>query len=697
MDGTRIGTILGTAAYMSPEQARGMHVSQSTDLWAFGCVLYEMLSGRSAFSGQTIADTIATILEREPNWQVLPRSTPRAIRELLRGCVRKDAQERLRSISIARSEIDRARTRLSKRASLRRLSMTAAGVAAALAVVLLVLLVASRADPPSHHTVASIEHEPVLIVISNFQNRTNDSAFDRTLEVTLTRALEEAGFIGAYDLSRIPSAFGMRPDRLDEQAAHALAVKQDAGIVISGSIDRLGNGYEVSVKAVQTMTSDVVSAVKGRALSKDEVLGVVTTLAANVRTALGDTTSETDQLVAMRSAVATSVDALSRYTAAMESQSRRRFDEAEQTLMKAIELDPKFGLAYQNLALLLHNRDRREEAEAYMSEALRHLAGMTEKERFYARGLHAVMTRDYVRCVKEYGDLVTRYIADAGAYNNRAVCLSALGRLREAADEMQKPIAILPKRAVFRLNSAAFLIYAGDFQAGEKQVQGVEDSTAFSMTILAFAQLGQGLPRQAAETYERVGAMSVAGASRAASGLGDLAIYEGRFSDAVRLLKQGAAGDVASKNPNAAAHKLVWLAYAHLSREQRGEAVTAAEQALKYTNRGSIRFLAARIFLEAGEVAKARTEAARISLGTFNESGIAGGSLRQNHRGEDCFRERQSTRRDQAAARGQYDSGYVVGAFRSGPCVSRSTSLCRGCCRVRPLRQTTRRGDVALL
>jgi tetratricopeptide (TPR) repeat protein len=108
--------------------------------------------------------------------------------------------------------------------------------------------------------------------------------------------------------------------------------------------------------------------------------------------------------------------------------------------------------------------------------------------------------------------------------------------------------------------------------------------------------------------------------------LGDLAIYEGRFADAVRVLKQGAAGDLASKNRNAAARKFVWLAYGHLSRGQRGDAVRAAEEALRHTNSGSIRFLAARIFVEAGEVARARAEAARISLGTFNESGIAGPS-----------------------------------------------------------------------
>ena len=72
MGGTQEGTILGTAAYMSPEQARGQAVDKRTDIWAFGCVLYEMLTGHAAFPGETVSDTIAAILEREPDWAALP-------------------------------------------------------------------------------------------------------------------------------------------------------------------------------------------------------------------------------------------------------------------------------------------------------------------------------------------------------------------------------------------------------------------------------------------------------------------------------------------------------------------------------------------------------------------------------------------------------------------------------------------------
>ncbi len=105
---TAAGTILGTPAYMSPEQARGKPVDRRTDLWSFGCVLYEMLSGRRSFGGDTVTDCLAAIVEREPDWTALPRATPPSIRRLLRHCLEKDPERRLRDAADARLEIEEA-------------------------------------------------------------------------------------------------------------------------------------------------------------------------------------------------------------------------------------------------------------------------------------------------------------------------------------------------------------------------------------------------------------------------------------------------------------------------------------------------------------------------------------------------------------------------------------------------------------
>jgi serine/threonine protein kinase len=103
---TMEGVLLGTAPYMSPEQARGKAVDKRTDIWAFGCVLYEMLTGRRAFEGGTTSDTIVTILEREPDWTALPKRTPPYLVHLLRRCLEKDLKRRLRDIADARVDLD---------------------------------------------------------------------------------------------------------------------------------------------------------------------------------------------------------------------------------------------------------------------------------------------------------------------------------------------------------------------------------------------------------------------------------------------------------------------------------------------------------------------------------------------------------------------------------------------------------------
>jgi Tol biopolymer transport system component/tRNA A-37 threonylcarbamoyl transferase component Bud32 len=135
-DATREGVIAGTAAYMSPEHARGKAVDKRTDIWAFGAVLYEMSTAQPAFYGETSADTIAAVLEREPDWSALPAQTPASVRRLLKRCLEKDPTRRLRDIGDARLEIEeeasgKARpARLARWATMFALALVLGGLAA---------------------------------------------------------------------------------------------------------------------------------------------------------------------------------------------------------------------------------------------------------------------------------------------------------------------------------------------------------------------------------------------------------------------------------------------------------------------------------------------------------------------------------------------------------------------------------------
>ena len=103
---TMHGVILGTAAYMSPEQARGKAVDKRTDIWAFGCVLYELLCGHAAFEGEDVTEILAAVVKTEPEWSKVPANTPPAICVLLRRCLRKDRRQRLQDATGVRIEID---------------------------------------------------------------------------------------------------------------------------------------------------------------------------------------------------------------------------------------------------------------------------------------------------------------------------------------------------------------------------------------------------------------------------------------------------------------------------------------------------------------------------------------------------------------------------------------------------------------
>jgi eukaryotic-like serine/threonine-protein kinase len=103
---TEAGMILGTATYMSPEQARGKSADRRSDIWAFGCVLYEMLTGKMAFSGDTVSDILASIIKEHPDWEQLPATTSARVRVLVQRCLQKDPRHRLQAIGDARIAID---------------------------------------------------------------------------------------------------------------------------------------------------------------------------------------------------------------------------------------------------------------------------------------------------------------------------------------------------------------------------------------------------------------------------------------------------------------------------------------------------------------------------------------------------------------------------------------------------------------
>ncbi len=173
LGGTSAGLILGTASYMSPEQARGKPLDKRTDVWSFGCVLYETLCGRRVFAGETATDIVAAILEREPDWNALPPDTPEGIRKLLRRCLQKDRKRRTHDIADARLEIEEAFTQpdaaaAGKRGSTSRKALLVAGAVGLVVGAAVALWVSGgggksvSAQAPRISQVARLTHDPGL-------------------------------------------------------------------------------------------------------------------------------------------------------------------------------------------------------------------------------------------------------------------------------------------------------------------------------------------------------------------------------------------------------------------------------------------------------------------------------------------------------------------------------------------------------
>jgi Tfp pilus assembly protein PilF len=191
---TREGQVIGTAAYMSPEQARGLPVDKRTDIWAFGCVLFEIVTGRAAFAGATVTDTLAAVLQHEPDWSALPRSTPGKIRELLRRCLKKDPSRRLHDIADARIEIEETRAepvgQRGAATSWKRRGSWAAGALAAVGIAAIVLRT-PQSEPKLLSTgapaSASQEANEAFELALQFQAVQNDLG---RAQLALERALE---------------------------------------------------------------------------------------------------------------------------------------------------------------------------------------------------------------------------------------------------------------------------------------------------------------------------------------------------------------------------------------------------------------------------------------------------------------------------------------------------------------------------
>jgi len=475
-----------------------------------------------------------------------------------------------------------------------------------------------------------------VVLIADFDNKTGEAVFDGTLEPALGLAMEGASFISSYkrnDAKRIADQLKLDGTGLDEKRARLVAQREGIGVVTAGVVERGGSGYRVAVRALDAFTGKAIVDSAEEVPGKEGVLGAATLLAAKIRTALGDSTPESVQLKEGETFSAASLEAAHEYALGMTLASGGKWDEAAKHYQEALKLDPGLGRADTGLAVIERNRGHHEEAKKYFDEAMAHTDRMSEREKYRSRGLMYLFQRDPDKAIEAFSALVRQFPFDNAGPANLAIAYEFKGDFARALEMGRRAIEISPKNVPQRNNVGFYQAFVGDFEGAILEQQKVlELNPGFENGYvgLALAQLGAGKRDQAVATWQKLQALGSDGASAACEGLADLAMYEGRLSDARGLLEKGIEADLAGKNADAAGRKLAMLADDQLTAGQGAKAVATADRALKVSRDDSVIFAAATVLARAGEEKKARALADELDKRLEEEPRMYAEMLRGN-------------------------------------------------------------------
>ena len=615
---TTPGALVGTLEYMAPEQARGEPVTERTDIYSFGLILYEMLAGgrpRRAGTGG-LEDLIARIESGPAALSSVTQDIPADLEQIVARCLERDPGKRYQTTADLLADLDS----LDEQGRRRLVSITQArwkkGLAALITAAALVgatWWTASRfATPPP-----VVEQKPVTVLIADFENRSGNPVFTGALEQALSVAMEGAPFVSAYprsDAAELTAGATTAAGRLTEENARLVAVREGIHVVLAGSIERSNAGYQLSLRQLDPAGQALATVVE-HAASPTEVLGAIGQLAEKIRRALGDQTPS-DQVLA-ETFTAANFDAVRAYTTAQDLSQDQKDKEAIEHYRRAIAADKDFGRAYSGLAASLSDLGQKKESEAMWKEALDRLDRMTPREKLRTLGgYYMQVVNDHRMAIETYSQLVEKYPADSAGHNNLAVALfwqlDFAGALREGS----KAIEIYPRSSKYQSNYALYAMYAGDGKTATATAQALlSEDPAFASAYLPLAMSALLIDDVAGarRAYEKAAeAAGDEGRSLAAIGLADLAMFEGRPSDAIAQLPPAIRSDLARQDDYNAVTKSIALAEAQAARGDTRAALTTIAHARQTSDEDKVLVTHALLAVKANRLDEARTIAREL-------------------------------------------------------------------------------------
>ena len=453
---TSPGTVLGTPAYMSPEQVRGEDVDKRTDVWALGCVLFELLTGRRAFGGGTASDCIAAVLEREPNWSALPPATPESIRALLRRCLQKDRGKRLRDIGDARLALEEAsRPRLVWGVGATRWLWP--GIVTVVTVMIVGgYMLASRS---SQRQASSLATETKRIVVLPFENLgpPADEYFAGGLTEEITSRLAVVNGLGV--ISRNSAVQYAKSSKSTETIGIELRVDYILGGSVRWEPAASGGGRVRITPQLIRVSDDTHVWTQGYDRTVSEIFQVQSEIAERVAEEL-DLALLAPERRAIEARPTENIEAYQAYLRGVhsdagvdritESVTRRTAEMFEQ----AVALDPRFALAHARLSQTYSNLyrlglDRSEERLAKARRAAEQALALqpTLPRGHVSLGAYHYSRMDYDAALREFAIAQRALQGDSDVQALVAAAHRRQGRFEEALADYERAMELNPRSA----------------------------------------------------------------------------------------------------------------------------------------------------------------------------------------------------------------------------------------------------------
>ncbi|MFC2157542.1 protein kinase [Acidobacteriota bacterium] len=622
---TQHGTLVGTLAYMSPEQALGKNVDMRSDIFSFGVILYEMIAKKHPFLKADSSKTITSLLKDPiPSIKIKPKKMIGALNPIFRRALAKDVTKRYQNIKEFIKDIQKMEKVTRLGSPLFYLSKSAMISAVAILIVATIGIVwLSRQGMVS---VDMLNRESVSVLVADFRNMTGDAVFDGALEQALSIGLEESSFIMSYkrpDAHQIAeNNYPESEGRLDAQTAQLICIREGISMYIDGIIEKEGDEYIIQVWTKDPTDPKEMRDFTRKVSSRDEVLGAASWLSKKIRSGLGDRAADSREALEMETFTTNSLEAMNAYTKAQELYTNGRREESIVEYQKAIEADPDFGRAYSGLALSYQNSGQYEEAEEYFDKALSLIDKMSDREKYRTRAIYFLIRRDYDKAIEECTKLVEQYPADHGGITNLALAYFFAHNFAKAKEFGNRAVELLPRNITPRFNLSWYALVDSDAAMAEEQSQEViaafpEFEEAY--VVLALAKLIQGHVDEAVDTYTNLKDFNVAGQSLGDLGLADTALYQGRISDAVQILENRLQEDGKSSNTSYAGNKWGMLAKAYMIQGKKNQALQAAEKTLSFGGTG-FSYIASLVFIHFEEYNKALEVAYKLGNSLSKES-----------------------------------------------------------------------------